>query len=166
MKKRKVKLTLNGETLFSKGFPDFDVTLEIDDCPESYVAICTNKNVKSWNFTIPDRFTNLKEVLDVTTRLLIEGGCSFSNVTTIMCLTQIACDVVKDENGNSEEMSRRLLKNLRESDIIPEVPMIKSMMGKIVTTIDHRKLWVEGIIKCISDNIEPVLATYIKNIYV
>ena len=166
MKKRKVKLTLNGESIFSNGFPDFDVTFEIDDCPESYVAICTNKNVKSWDFMVPDRFSNLKEVLDITTKLIIDAGGSFSNVTEIMHLTQIACDVVKDEKGDSEEMSRRLLKNLRQSDLIPDVPMIKSMMGKIATTFDHRKLWVDGIVKCISGNVEPVLATYIKNIYV
>ena len=166
MKKRKVKIVLKGETLFGKGFPDFDAIFEMEDSPESYAAICTNKNVRSWDFTIPSRFTNLREVLDITTRLIVEAGGSFADVSAIMCLTQIVCDVVNEETGNSEELSRRLLKNLRKKDIYPEIPMLKSMMGKIATTIDHRKLWVEGIIKCISENIEPVLATYIKNIYV
>lgn len=166
MKKRKVKIVLNGELLFDKGFPDFDAVFEIDDCPESYVAICTNKNVKSWDFTIPDRFTNLGEVLDITTRLIVEAGGRFTDVSAIMCLTQIVCDVVKDEKGNSEEMSRRLLKNIRYTDIHPDVPMLKSMMGKIATGHDMRRVWVDGIIRCISENVEPVLATYIKKIYV
>ena len=86
------------------------------------------------------------------------------DVTTIMCLTQIVCDIIK-EDKDCEELSRRLLKN-QNSGVIPDVPMIKSIMGKMVTSKrDMRKVWIDGIIRCIEENTEPILAMYIKNIY-
>lgn len=164
MKTRKIKIILDGSILFGPAFPECSTIFEIPDTPDSYAAICKNKYIKSWEFLVPNKYSPMREILEVTTKILGEAGTDFMDVTTIMCLTQIVCDIIK-EDKDCEELSRRLLKN-QNSGVIPDVPMIKSIMGKMVTSKrDMRKVWIDGIIRCIEENTEPILAMYIKNIY-
>ncbi len=164
MRKRTIKLLLSGENILGKDFLDFEQIIEIEDKPESYAVLCTNTNIKKWEFLMPSKYSNIREVLEVSTKILEDAGARFSDVKAIMCLTQIVCDIVIEEKG-TEELSRRLLKNKVNSGIQPEVGMLKSMMGRISLGGDLRKVWIDGIIKCISTDIEPILGSYIRCIY-
>ena len=164
MKTRQLKITFSGESIIGPGFPDFEQSLEIEDTPESYTKVCSCKHVKKWEFTVSPMYSNIREILDVTSRLLEEAGARFSDVKAIMCLTQIVCDCVRDGIG-TEEMSRRLIKNERKGHIEPDVPMLKSMMGIIATEKELRKFWVNGISKCVKEEVLPDLKEYIRQTY-
>ena len=164
MKKRTVKLILSGESILGKGFPDMEQIIEIDDTPEAYATICTNRNIKKWEFQVSSKYNGMREVLNVATRLIEDAGVHFSDVTVIMNMTQIVCDVL-EEGCTMEELSRRLIKSKRMKDIKPELGMMKSMMGKIVQGGDMRKLWVEGILRCVKEDVDIELGAFIRHIY-
>ena len=164
MKTRQLKITFSGESIIGPGFPDFEQSIEIEDTPDTYIKICSCKHIKNWSFAVSLKYSNIWEILDVTSKLLEEAGARFSDVKAIMCLTQIVCDCVRDGIG-TEEMSRRLIKNERIGHIEPDVPMLKSMMGIIATEKDLRKFWVNGVSKCVKEDVLPSLKEYIKQIY-
>jgi hypothetical protein len=164
MKKRSVKLILSGESILGKGFPDMEQIVEIDDTPEMYAIICTNKNIKKWEFQVSSKYSGMKEVLNVATRIIEDAGVQFGDVNVIMNMTQIVCDAL-NEDCSMEELSRRLIKSRSMSDIKPELGMMKSMIGKIVQGGDMRRIWVEGIINCVKDGIDIEIGAFIRHIY-
>lgn len=164
MNKRTVKLILSGESILGKGFPDMEQIIEIDDTPEMYATICTNKHIKKWEFQVSSKYNGMREVLNVATRLIEDSGIHFSDVIVIMNMTQIVCDVMKG-GCSMEELSRRLIKCKRMSDIKPELGMMKSMMGKIAQGGDMRRIWVDGIMKCVKEDIDIEIGAFIRHIY-
>ena len=164
MRKRQVRIFFSGESIFGPGFPDFEQSILIEDSPESYTKLCSSSHVKKWEFAVSPMYSNIREILDVTSRLLVEAGARFSDVKAIMCLTQIVCDCIRDNIG-TEEMSRRLIKNERKGHIEPSVVMLKYMMGRIATEKDLRKFWIDGVVRCVNNNTLPDLEEFIKQIY-
>lgn len=167
MRKRTVKLILSGESILGKGFPEMEQTIDVEDKPEIYAILCTNKNIKKWEFIVPNKYSNIQEILDVCTRLLEDSDVDFCDVKTIICITQIVCDVIIEEES-TEELSKRLMKNQQQNkEINLDVNMIKTIMGKMIESkgMKMRKIWIDGIVDCVSKDIKPTLSNYINHIY-